>query len=140
MYAEIKRLDSLRAADQLAVSAALNAAKEAVAAALAASEKAVTKAELNQQGINTSQNEFRAALKDQASTLMPRAEVESLVRELRLQIEQNGNAIRAVSSTQRAEQMGASATSQGWKYLIAVGTLLIGLAGVVLAVLSSLKG
>lgn len=135
LYAEIKRLDALRGADQLAVTAALNAAKEAVAAALAASEKAVNKAEINQSTVNAGQNEFRAALKDQAALLMPRAEVESLVRELRLQIEQNATAVRSVAGTQRAEQFGASATSQGWKYLIAAGTLLIGAASVILAVL-----
>ncbi len=83
ILAEIKRLDQLRTADQLATSTALTAAEKAVAAALSASEKAVDKAETNQKGINETQNEFRATLRDQAADLMPRAETESLVRELR---------------------------------------------------------
>jgi methylase of polypeptide subunit release factors len=83
LYVEVKRLDQLRTADQLATSTALTAAEKAVAAALSASEKAVDKAEITQKGINEGQNEFRATLRDQAATLMPRAETESLIRELR---------------------------------------------------------
>ena len=83
ILAEIKRLDQLRMADQLATTTALTAAEKAVAAALASSDKATDKAEIAQKGINASQNEFRATLRDQALTFMPRAETESLVRELR---------------------------------------------------------
>lgn len=83
IYAEIKRLDQLRTADQLATSTALTAAEKAVAAALSASDKAVDKSEIAQKGVNEGQNEFRGTLRDQALTFMPRAETESLVRELR---------------------------------------------------------
>jgi hypothetical protein len=85
VYAEIKRLDQLRGADQVALSAALLAAKTAVDAALAAAEKAVaaaltaakeavTKAEIAQTKTNEGQNEFRGQLRDQASTFLTRAE------------------------------------------------------------------
>lgn len=83
LYVEVKRLDQLRTADQLATSTALTAAEKAVAAALSASDKAVDKSEIAQKGVNETQNEFRGTLRDQASTFMPRAETESLVRELR---------------------------------------------------------
>jgi hypothetical protein len=83
VYAEIKRLDQLRSSDQLATTTALTAAEKAVAAALAASDKAVEKSETAQKGVNEGQNEFRGTLRDQAATFMPRAETESLVRELR---------------------------------------------------------
>ncbi len=56
--------------------------EKAMSAALAAAEKAVDKAEQAQQRVNITQNEFRGTLKDQAADLMPRAETESLVREL----------------------------------------------------------
>jgi len=82
---EIKRIDSLRQADQISLQAALTAAKTAVDAALAAAEKAVAaaliaakeavnKAEVAQQRTNEGQNEFRAQLKDQAASFLPRAE------------------------------------------------------------------
>ena len=83
IYAEIKRLDQLRSSDQLATTTALTAAEKAVAAALAASDKAVDKSEMAQKVVNEGQNEFRGTLRDQAATFMPRAETESLVRELR---------------------------------------------------------
>jgi hypothetical protein len=93
-YAEIKRLDQLSQAErrrvdglfkssEVAVNAALVAQEKAVSAALAASEKAVNKAEVAQSGVNETQNEFRGTLRDQAQTLMPRAEAENLIRELR---------------------------------------------------------
>lgn len=93
-YAEIKRVDQLAGqesrrvdgrfeASETAVNAALIAQEKAVAAALAASEKAVDKSEIAQKAVNEGQNEFRATLKDQAATLMPRSETENLVRELR---------------------------------------------------------
>lgn len=78
--------DSQFKSQETAVSAALNAAKEAVAAALTASEKAIIKAEAAQQRVNEGQNEFRGTLKDQAATLMPRAETEILLREMRANI------------------------------------------------------
>src|ERR1035437_7043929 len=85
VYAEIKRLDQLRGADQVALAAALLAAKTAVDAALAAAEKAVAaaliaakeavnKAEIAQSKTNDNQNEFRGQLKDQAATFLTRGE------------------------------------------------------------------
>jgi hypothetical protein len=139
VYAEIKRLDQLRTADQVAVIAALASAEKAVAAALAASEKAVAKAEVNQAAVNEGQNEFRGALRDQAASLMPRAEVESLIREIRVLIEGNAAAVRAVATTQRADTAKDATVTNGWKYLIAAGTLLIGAAGVILTIIEVTK-
>lgn len=78
-----RRLDQRMDAQETAVAAALAAAEKAVTAALVASEKAVDKAEVAQGKVNETQNEFRGALKDQAATLMPRAEAENIFRELR---------------------------------------------------------
>lgn len=105
VYADIRRLDQLRSADAdsselltlervrrlderldaqvVAVQAALAAAEKAVAAALSAADKAVGKAEIAQAKVNDTQNEFRGSLRDQAQTLMPRAEAENTFRELR---------------------------------------------------------
>jgi len=81
--AESRRIDGLLKAQETAVNAALAAAEKAVAAALAASEKAVNKAEIAQQRVNETQNEFRGTLSDQAKNLMPRNESENINRELR---------------------------------------------------------
>jgi preprotein translocase subunit SecF len=105
VYAEIVRIDQLRAAviaadkdlaeertrrldqrmdaQETAVAAALAAAEKAVTAALTAADKAVGKAELAQAKVNETQNEFRGTLRDQATAFMPRSETENLVRELR---------------------------------------------------------
>jgi hypothetical protein len=83
VYAEIKRLDQLREADQRAAIAARIADKEATAVALTASKEAVSKAEGAQANVNATQNEFRGLVNDQQATLMPRAEAENTTRELR---------------------------------------------------------
>jgi hypothetical protein len=56
--------------------------KEALQLALGAADKAVNKAEEAQLRVNQTQNEFRGTLKDQAATLMPRTEVEQLIKGL----------------------------------------------------------
>lgn len=70
----IEHQKDLRAADLLAVQAALAAQEKAVTAAFLASEKAIVKAEEAQKEYNTRSNEFRGQLDDQAKTLMPRNE------------------------------------------------------------------
>lgn len=61
--------------------------KEALKLALDASDRAVNKAEEAQLRVNVSQNEFRGALKDQATTLMPRAEYEVNHRSLQKEVD-----------------------------------------------------
>lgn len=145
IYAEIKRLDQLRSADQTAVAAALSAAEKAVAAALAASEKAVSKAETAQQRVNEGQNEFRGTLKDQAATLMPRTETESIVRELRGLIETQATsvanmrsrldvgppslgALQAESDSRRGRDSGSGDT---WRLVLGLGGIGLTILGIV---------
>jgi chromosome segregation ATPase len=148
LYTEIKRLDQLRALDQAAFVNAMSAAEKAVAAALVSTEKAVNKAEGAQQRVNETQNEFRGTLTDQAKTFMPRLESENTTRELREQIAGLGTEIKglrsrvdlgppSLSALQAGfdNRTGASrAIEQGWKYVLAIGSLLIGIAGLVMAV------
>jgi len=119
-YAEIRRLDQLReleTRDREALAVArerrlderMDAMEKAVAAALAsterttsisaeAQERALTKAETAQQKVNETQNEFRATLRDQATTFMPRNETENLVRELRELIAANARQLTDLRS------------------------------------------
>jgi chromosome segregation ATPase len=87
-----KRLDERFEGQEKAVNAALAAAEKAVTAALSAAEKAVEKAENSQQRVNLTQNEFRGTLADQNATtertMMPRAETELLVKDLRGRIDE----------------------------------------------------
>ena len=109
VYAEIKRLDQLRGADQVALSAALLAAKTAVDAALAAAEKAVaaaliaakeavTKAETAQQRTNENQNEFRGQLRDQANTFLTRNEYDLAHQALLEKLEGVAGSVATVNS------------------------------------------
>ncbi|GAC1516241.1 MAG: hypothetical protein NVS1B11_36370 [Terriglobales bacterium] len=63
-----------------AVAAALVAAEKAVHAALSSANEAVLKAEKSSESRFAGINEFRAQMGDQQRTLMPRAEVEVLIR------------------------------------------------------------
>lgn len=67
---------------KIAVDAALIAADKAVAAALAGQKEAVTKAEVAAEKRFESVNEFRNTLSDQQRNLMPRAEVDILVKSI----------------------------------------------------------
>jgi hypothetical protein len=131
IYAEIKRLDQLRSSDQLATTTALTAAEKAVAAALAASDKAVDKSEVAQKGVNEGQNEFRGTLRDQAATFMPRAETESLVRELRSAIETQDHEIQALQNANSRTQ-GVIAVAR----FVGFGGLLTGLGALVYSIVS----
>jgi len=145
ILAEIKRLDQLRMADQLATTTALTAAEKAVAAALASSDKATDKAEIAQKGINASQNEFRATLRDQALTFMPRAETESLVRELRGLITAQSETISELRSrldigppslgVLQARSDQSQGRIAGWNDVRLLAGILIGAAGFLYAVL-----
>jgi ABC-type transporter Mla subunit MlaD len=65
-----------------AVLTALTAQKEAVSSALAAADRAVAKAETASEKRFESVNEFRGSLADSARLLMPRSEVEQIVKSL----------------------------------------------------------
>jgi hypothetical protein len=76
-------------AAEVAVSAALAAQEKSVTAAFTASEKAIVKAEDAQKDYNNRSNEFRGQLDDQAKTLMPRNESQTLFRAYDEKLESN---------------------------------------------------
>ena len=67
-------------AGEIAVSAAITASDKQTAASFASSEKAIFKAEEAQREYNVRSNEFRGQLDDQAKTLMPRMESQTLFK------------------------------------------------------------
>ena len=72
---------------KIAVDAALIAADKTVAAALAGQKEAVTKAEVAAEKRFESVNEFRSTLSDQQRNLMPRVEVEIIMKSITDKIE-----------------------------------------------------
>ena len=113
-------------AQDKAVAVALVAAEKAVQAALLSAERAVGKAEVATEKRFESMNEFRGTLADQASNLMSRTEYLAGHKALE-------EKIGSLKEQQSAGSGASAAVANGWKYVLAAGTLLLGLAGVVLA-------
>lgn len=157
---EMRRIDALRTADQVALSAALLAAKTAVDAALAAAEKAVAaaliaakeavnKAEIAQAKTNEGQNEFRGQLRDQANTFLPKNEfiltnqnnierLEDLRKDLgnvRSRIDIGPPSLSTLQS--ESDRRGGRDTGTGdtWKIVAVIASAVVGFAGLVLALL-----
>lgn len=111
-------------ASNIALQAALAAAKELVSAAQSAADRAVQKAEISSDKRFEGVNEFRAQLADQQRTLMPRAEVEVLLKALTDRVK--------ASETILAENRGAhKGLSEGWGWAVGV----VGLVSAVIAIL-----
>ena len=101
-----------------------DSSEKAVSAALAAAKEAVTKAEVAAEKRFESVNEFRNTLSDQQRNLMPRAEIDILVKALNDRADSNENRII------RMESKGVG-TAQGWGYAVGV----IGLVAAVIAII-----
>ena len=113
-------------AQNKAVETAMIAAEKAVNAALQSAERAVGKAEIATEKRFESVNEFRAQLADQSSTLLTRTEYLAGHKALE-------EKITGVKENQSASTGASQAVANGWKYVLAAGMFLLGLAGVVLA-------
>lgn len=95
---------------QVAVDAALNAAKEAVQKAEAASEKRF-------EGVN----ELRAMATDQQRTFMPRSEAENLLKAMDTQIDE----LKRARDNRESIRTGGR---EMWAYIVAVVGVLFGVA------------
>jgi alpha-D-ribose 1-methylphosphonate 5-triphosphate synthase subunit PhnH len=113
-------------AQNKAVETAMIAAEKAVQAALLFAERAVGKAEIATEKRFESVNEFRAQLADQSSTLLTRTEYLAGHKALE-------EKITGVKENQSASTGASQAVANGWKYVLAAGMFLLGLAGVILA-------
>jgi len=120
------------AGQKAAVDAAFAAQKEAINAALAAADRAVTKAELATEKRFESVNEFRGTLDNQQRTLIPRSEVDVLVKGLDEKI---SNLTKQMDQLQ-AERRGVVG---GWGYAVGAAGLALTLFSLVM-VLWKFKG
>jgi hypothetical protein len=101
------------ASQQAAMQTAFTVAEKAVQAALAAADRAVSKAELSADKRFEGVNEFRSTLADQQRTLIPRAEVDVLMRSL-------NEKIAALQSATIARQAESTGIKGGWGYAVGV--------------------
>ena len=107
-----------------AVDAALTAVKDQTASAFAANKESVSKYETAQHEYNVRTNEFRGQLEDQAKRLIPRAEVETIVKNLEEKIARLDTDTR-INREAITTGMGKGAgMNQLWEYILAgVGLL-----------------
>lgn len=103
-------------AAEKAVNTALAAAEKAVSAALAAADRAVAKAEMAADKRFEQVNEFRATLADQQRTLMPRAEVEVLMRAITEKIDLSLATVNSIIAERRGV---TTASHEAGPYLLA---------------------
>jgi hypothetical protein len=108
-----KALEVGFAAAKAAVDASFAAQKEAINAALAAADRAVSKAELATEKRFESVNEFRGTLDNQQRTLIPRSEVDVMVKGVEEKIQ---NLTKLMDGVQ-AERLGIKG---GWGYAVGV--------------------
>ena len=95
--------------------------------ALTSSEKAVAKAETATEKRFDAVNEFRGQLKDQAATLMPRAEADSKFISMNKEIEE----LKKVANTSQGRSSGFSAS---WGIAISLAFVAIALIGLLLRI------
>jgi hypothetical protein len=105
--------DTLRATDLKNIEQRFSAAEGAVRQALESADKASTKADNATEKRFEGVNEFRATLSDQAQRLIPRAEVEQIVKGLNDKIED-------LRGTRRAGVASIGALAVGVAVVVAV--------------------
>jgi len=113
---------------KLAVDAAFAAQREAITAALAAADRAVTKAELATEKRFESVNEFRGTLDNQQRTLIPRSEVDVLVKGLEEKISNVTKVTDKLESDVRERKSEARGVKDGYGWAAAALMLVIALA------------
>jgi len=127
-----KRYEQRFEGQKAAIDAAFAAQKEAINAALAAADRAVAKAENATEKRFESVNEFRGTLDNQQRTLIPRSEVDVMVRGLEEKIANNTKQMDALL----AERAGLKG---GWGYAVGVVGFILTVASLGLLLLKALR-
>jgi len=111
------------AAQEKATATALATQEKAVLSALAAADRAVNKAEVASEKRFDAVNEFRSTLADQQRTLIPRSEVEVIIRSMESKI----NLLSDIVTRMTGEKAGQS---QGWGWAAAVVMLVVAILAI----------
>lgn len=102
-------------------------ADRAVSAALAAADRAVAKAEAASEKRFESVNEFRNTLADQQRTLMPRAEIEVLLKAI-------GDRVDGLSTRLEKTEGTQVGTRNTLGYVVGIGGIMIAVVSVILRI------
>lgn len=122
-----RRYQARFVASEIAVATSFSAQEKAINAALASAQAAVNKADIANEKRFDGVNEFRAQLGDQQRTLMPRAEVEALLRAI------NEKSDSLTSRMDRHDATG-NGQQQVWGYVVAGVGVAVGIAGIVIGI------
>jgi hypothetical protein len=131
--AQSDALSAAFASQQTAMSTALVTAEKAVLVAQAAADRAVSKAELAADKRFEGVNEFRATLADQQRTLIPRAEVEVMMRALSEKV----TALQEINNARHAETVGIKG---GWGYAVGIVGFLLALGSLIVIGIKFIEG
>ncbi len=112
---------------------AITAQEKAVAAALQAAKEAVTKAEIAAEKRFDAQNEFRAQLSDQANTFMPRGEADLQLRSLDEKINTLQGIVGSIGSRSQGQIAGQSTAIA---FFVAAFSMVAVVATIVIAVIT----
>jgi hypothetical protein len=118
-------------AQQKALEAALLAQEKAVQTAMIAAEKAVAKAEVAAEKRFDSNNEFREQLRDQASTLMPRAEAENRLASLSEKIDDLKTTLSALQGQGLQAQGRSTGRNDIWVYAVSAAGFVAAIIAIV---------
>jgi hypothetical protein len=127
-----KRYEERFGASQKALELGLSGQKSEISAALAAADRAVLKAEMATEKRFESVNEFRGTLDNQQRTLIPRSEVDVMIKALTEKIAVNTKTL----DTLIAERQGLRG---GWGYAVGVVGFLLTLVSLGLLVLKAIR-
>lgn len=130
-----KRTDERAAASQRAIDDAFRAQEKLLDARLLAAQDAVEKANVANEKRFDGVNEFRSSLGDQQRTLMPRSEVEVIVKSLNDKVEAQNKLIQSNADNLRELIANRAGVGSGWGYAVGAVGLILGVAGLALAVL-----
>src|SRR5678810_673441 len=113
-----KRYEERFSASQKALELGLAGQKSEISAALAAADRAVMKAEVATEKRFESVNEFRGTLDQQQRTLIPRSEVEVLMRGVEEKIRTNAKALDEMKATINGLQSERAGIRGGYGYAV----------------------
>lgn len=111
-----------------------DAQQQAVKEAFAAAKEAVEKAEKSSEKRFDSVNEFRAQLKDQQLTFLPRTEYFANHKALEIAVKENADKLTVVTQRQYEDQGRSSGSNWMWGVVAGVIALLMGCATFIVSV------
>ena len=134
-----RRYEERFAASQRAVELGLAGTKSEISAALAAADRAVMKAEVATEKRFEGVNEFRGALDQQQRTLIPRAEVDVLMKGIEQKIEQNTKQLDAQQKQLTAIAAERAGIKGGWGYAVGIVGFMLALGSLLMIGLKFLR-